>query len=74
MSEKCFLGSEVNCPFVRCYEEVKKEKGFWTRVQLHDGQLIPDLGPSLIVLRRLFSLLYFSECLGYWVNACYFEL
>lgn len=35
---------------------------------LYDGQLLPELGPSLIVLCRRFSHLYFAEPFDFWAR------
>lgn len=46
--------SELDCPFVPCYEEVEYEKDVWTHVQCYDGQPSPRPGRSLAILFRGF--------------------
>lgn len=68
------VGSEVECLFIRCYEEVEYGKDLLAPVQHCDGQLFPERGPSLVLLRRPVSRLYFAKRFSYWVRDCSFEL
>lgn len=65
--------SEVACPLFPCYEKVKYEKNLLTVVRRFGGQLLPELGPSLVVLLRLFSHFHFAEPFDYWMHDCNFE-
>lgn len=47
MSMSRFVFSEVACPFVCCYEDVKYERDFSTLSPCFDGQLEPELVPRL---------------------------
>lgn len=67
-------GSEIDCLFARCYEEVVYAKDWLTLVRRFDGQPFLEAGPSLVVLRCPFSHLYFAERLDYWARVCDFEL
>lgn len=60
------IGSEVEWPFVSCSGEVEYEKDLSLLVRCFDGQPIPDLGLSLVALRRLSSHLNFAERFQYW--------
>lgn len=62
MSLLRFVGSEVDCRFVRCYEEVEYERDFSTLMWQFKVQPLPKIGLSLIVLRRPSSHLYFAKC------------
>lgn len=69
----CSVSPETDCPFVRCYEEVKCEKDLWTLGQSLDGQVLPKVGPLLIGLSSPFSRCVFVKCLDYGVGYCDFE-
>lgn len=61
MSVSRCVGSDDDFHFVCCYEEVQHEKKLLTLVQDFDGQLLTEVGLSLVVLRRPFSHLDFTE-------------
>lgn len=68
------VGSEVNCLYVCCYEEVNHEKYLSTLVQRFEGRPLHKIGPSLVVLRRSFSHFYFAERFDYWLRDYDFDL
>lgn len=73
MSVSCHVVSEVDCPFLRSYEEVEHEKNLSTLVQLFDGHSLPKTGPSFVVLHHPFTHLYFGERFYYSGRDCLFE-
>lgn len=68
------VSSEVDRPFVCCYEEFEYEKDLWRLVCRYDVKPVPEDIPSLIVLHRAFSHLYFAEHFRYRARDCNFEL
>lgn len=65
---------EVDCTFVRCYEEVEYEKDFSSLLKRYDGQSLPETDPPRIVLRSTFSHFYFDDCFHYLAFDCNFGL
>lgn len=55
------IGSEVDCPFIRIYEEVEYKKELPTLVRHSHGQLVPKMGLSFVFLGHSFKYLYFAE-------------
>lgn len=74
MSVLCSIRSGVDCPFVRCFKEVKYKKDLSTIVLSFKGPPLPKIGPSLFVLRRPSRHLYIAEHFDYWLCKCDFEL
>lgn len=66
LSQLRCIASGVDCPFVRCYGEVKNEKDPSMLVRRSDWQTLPGFAPSLVVSPRPFSHLYFGERFDYW--------
>lgn len=60
--------SEADCPFVCFYEEVKHDKDLATLLQRLNGQVLREIGQSLVILRRAFCHLYFAKRFDNWVR------
>lgn len=69
-----FVGSEVHCSFVRCYEKDEYENDLSTLGQSFDGQPLPEICLSLVILRPPFSHLYFALRFDCWAHDSKFEL
>lgn len=67
------IGFDGYCPFRRCYENVENNKDMSTFVRHLDEQPFPEIGPLLVILRRLRSHLYFAEYFDYGGRDCDFE-
>lgn len=68
------VGSEVDCTFVPCFEEVKYEKALSTLVLRFNVQPLPENGPSLVVFHCIFNRLYFAERISYSERDSHFEV
>lgn len=62
MSVYCYIGSEVYCPFRRCYKKVEYERDPSTLLQRFDVHTLPKIGPSLV-----FSIVCVVTC--HWPSA-----
>lgn len=76
MSVSCCVCSarEVDCLFVRGFKEVEYEKDLLKLEQNFERKPFPELGPSLVLMRRLFSHKHFTEMFDYWTRDCDFKL
>lgn len=68
------LGSNVDFSFICCYEEVVYQKDLSTLLERFHGQLLPEPGPLLVVLRRPSSHLYYVDSFDNWVCDYVLEL
>lgn len=59
------MGSKVDCSLVQRYEVVEYDKDLPTLVHSFDGHPLSEPGPSVVVSRRLFIHMYFSECFNF---------
>lgn len=66
--------SKVDYLFFRYYQKLEYVKDMSSLVQRFEGQLLPELGPSLVILRCKFSHLYLAKSFDYWACDCNIEL
>lgn len=74
MAVSCCVRFTADSPFDPCYGEIHYDKDLSTLQLRVRGQLLPDFGPSLVVLHCPFSNLFVDVCFVYWSRDCGVEL
>lgn len=60
------VGSEFDCLFARCYEEVYRRERYVSACAAFRLQPLPELGLWLVFVRRPSRHMYFAEHCDYW--------